>query len=101
MVIGMCTLRNEAHDQNENWQTVVMCISNPFKAFIMYLWTYLIVGIDPKNGAWNFGVSKIHFRVGFMWEIDQMHWYNYNKTIPLLNIAKSQILQPIYDFKNF
>jgi len=26
---------------------------------------YLIVVIDPKNGAQNFGASKIHLKVGF------------------------------------
>jgi len=30
----------------------------------------------------------------------KMHWYDYNNTVPLLNIAKSQIFHPEYNFKN-
>ena len=29
----------------------------------------------------------------------KMHWYNYNNTVPLLNIVKSQIFHPVYNFK--
>ena len=36
MVIGMRTLCNESHDQNEDWRKVTMCITNPF--YVYYLW---------------------------------------------------------------
>jgi len=30
-----------------------------------------------------------------------MYWYDHNNTVPLLNIAKSQIFHPVYNFKFF
>jgi len=29
----------------------------------------------------------------------KMHWYDYNNTIPLLNIVKSRIFHLVYNFK--
>jgi len=51
-------------------------------------WKYLIVGIDLKNGIQSFSMSKIHLRVIFAQKSTKVHWYDYNNTIPLLNIAK-------------
>jgi len=31
--------------------------------------------------------------------MQKMHWYDYNNTVPLLNIAKTQIFHPVYNLK--
>jgi len=31
----------------------------------------------------------------------KMHWYIYNNTVYLLNIAKIQIFYPVYNFRKF
>jgi len=55
-----------------------------------------------EKGVQNFGLSKIHLRVGLYKKLIKMHWYIiYNNTVPLLNIMKALIFYPVYNFKNF
>jgi len=54
-----------------------------------------------KSGIRNFGVSKIHLSAGFTQKNQPkcIGTTTYNNTIPLLNVAKSQIFHPLYNFK--
>jgi len=36
-----------------------------------------------------------------MQKFSKMHWYDYNNTVPLLNISKTQISYLVYNFKKF
>jgi len=60
------------------------------------------VGIDLKK-KWhlNFGMSKIHLRLGFMQKkLTKMHWYVYNNTVPLLNMcSENSNISSVYHFK--
>jgi len=54
-----------------------------------------MVGIDPKNGIQNFGMSKIHLR-GSLYTKNPLKYIGMtNNTIPLLYIAKVQIFHPV------
>jgi len=47
---------------------IIMILIYVYKSIIKYGSTYIIVGIDSKNGIQNFGVSKIH-SVILTWKI--------------------------------
>jgi len=43
--------------------------------------------------------QKSTLTVAFMQKSAKMHWYNYNNIVPLLNIEKTWIFYPVYNFK--
>jgi len=52
------------------FSTNFLAVPTPPKFSPTKVLCYTVVGIDPKNGVQNFGVSKIHLRIGFTQKIN-------------------------------
>jgi len=57
------------HVQNDGKQLLTVVFSSVQSFLLAIIIKYLIVGIDPINGIWNFGITKIHIKVGFTQKI--------------------------------
>ena len=80
------------------------CIGD--SAYITLTWRLSLSTVALNSSNWP---KKWHLK--FWWvqnppysslytkKSTKMHWYDYNNTVPLLNIAKSQIFHQIYNFK--
>jgi len=61
-----------------------------------------MVGIDLKKWHPKFWhVQNPPYNRLYTKKSTKMYWYVYNNTVPLLNVAKTWIFYPIYNFKIF